>query len=115
MALPLYKGIRPRRTVPIKDLRILALKTIAAYWQRAVDCMPDLKPKKLGKCDGPLEIDHIFGGGKRDAGAKTYRAIVNGERDLDYFRILCRKHNRQRINDYGITDSQFNTVERALK
>ncbi len=95
-------------------LREDALREIAQFHGREVDCMPDLKPKKLGKCDGPLEIDHVFGGGKRDAGAKTYRAIVNGERDLDYFRILCRKHNRQRTNDYGITDSQFNQVERAL-
>lgn len=87
--------------MPIKDLRIRALKEIAAHWQRPATCMPDLPPVKKGKCDGPLEIDHIFGGGKRDAGAKMYRAIVDRTRDLNYFRILCRKHNRQRISDHG--------------
>ncbi len=91
--------------MPSKDLRIRALEAIAAYWKRPVDCMPDLKPRKKGRCRSRLlELDHRFGGGKRDAGAKTYRAIVNGERDLSYFRVLCQYHNRQRTCDYGQLD-----------
>jgi hypothetical protein len=87
--------------MPIKDLRIRALKEIAAHYERPVECMPEMKPKKQGRCSGPLEIDHRYGGGKRDAGVKMYRAIVDQTRDLNYFRVLCRKHNRQRINDFG--------------
>lgn len=87
-----------KRVVTLRDE---AVERIAAYWQSFVVCMPNMKPRKLGACSGPIEIDHIFSGGKRDAGAKMYRAIVDGKRDLSYFRLLCRRHNRQRINAFG--------------
>ncbi len=82
-------------------LREDALQEIAQFHGRKVDCMPDLKPVKNGTCKGPLEVDHVFGAGKRDAGYRLYREIVDGKRDLSYFRILCRFHNRQRTNDFG--------------
>ncbi len=82
-------------------LREKALKEIALYYERDVVCMPDLKPVKTGECKGPLEVDHIFGAGKRDAGYHLYRDLVNKKRDFSYFRILCRFHNRQRTNDFG--------------
>lgn len=82
-------------------IRMLAVEAIAAFHFRSIACMADLKPVKTGKCDGPLEIDHIFGAGKRDSGYRMYKAIVDGKRDLSYFRILCRKHNRQRTADWG--------------
>ncbi len=82
-------------------LRENALQEIASHYGRKVECMPDLKPVKTGECKGPLEVDHIFGAGKRDAGYRLYRDIVNGKRDLSYFRVLCRFHNRQRTNDFG--------------
>lgn len=82
-------------------LREDALREIAQFHEREVDCMPDLKPVKNGACKGPLEVDHVFGAGKRDAGYRLYREIVDRKRDLSYFRILCRFHNRQRTNDFG--------------
>jgi len=42
----------------------------------------------LGGCDGPLEKDHIV---PRDAG---------GESTVENIRPLCRRHNRQRGNEY---------------
>jgi hypothetical protein len=91
----------------VVSLRNEAIERIAAYWQSFVVCMPNMKPRKFGECDGPVEIDHRFGGGKRDAGAKMYRAIVDGKRDLSFFRLLCRRHNRQRTNDVGEANFQI--------
>ncbi len=81
--------------------RLKALAMIAEARGRPVECMPELAPRKKNPCRGPLQVDHIYGGGRFDAGYKLYKAIVNGKRDLSYFRVLCRRHNSARVTDRG--------------
>ncbi len=73
---------------------------IAAYHNRSLECMLDLTPRaqtyglvlQTVSCAGPLEIDHINGGGSRDS-LSLWRRIVHGQRQLDDLRLLCWVHN----------------------
>ncbi len=85
--------------------RCRAMLKIAEHWGRPVECMSDLKPVKSGRCKGKLEIDHIFSGYSRDAGYRLYKDIVQDKRHLDYFRILCRRHNASRKGGEGFVES----------
>ena len=89
-----------------QETKFLAETVLATYWHRSRECMFDLTPnatvfgKRLSEfpCSGPLEIDHINGGGRSELsriGSRGLRKnIVNGKRTLSDLRLLCFVHNR---------------------
>ena len=70
---------------------------ISKYYKRPLECMYDITPGlEEIPCLGPLQIDHINGGGRADYrthGISVYRDIAHEKRSFDDFRILCALHN----------------------
>lgn len=98
------KGRDSRRRFD-RCLGIRARSKIAAFWNRPEECMLDLTPKATlygvrldtFPCAGPLEIDHMGGGGTREhhnGRRLLFRKILSGRRDINDLRLLCFVHNR---------------------
>lgn len=87
--------------------REAALQKLALVRGRKIECMIDLTPDAcffdvtlMGlPCAGPIQIDHINGGGRKERKRigtdydGLLKLILSGEYDLKNLRLLCQLHN----------------------
>src|SRR5438034_226228 len=89
----------PERRGRHHEWRRKAILQLANFWSRPIECMKDITPIPLNAatpCEGPIQIDHIHGGGRKDWAKnswRVYRDIARGVRNLTDYRLLCRHHN----------------------
>jgi len=98
-------SIKEKKRLTHAEIRTLAEKKIAeACGDPSPRCRLDLTPgaETFGlalssvPCAGPLQIDHVSGGGREEKhrGTGLYRKILRGEKPTDGLRLLCWVHNQ---------------------
>ena len=86
-----------------------AMRRIAQRWGDSEprcrsDTLPDGHPLRSFPCYGPLQIDHINGGGDREQRRKgaTRQRVAIGRRGVHDLRILCILHQLWNVHrDFG--------------